>query len=192
MPDPSTLTTNDCVAVPAVAVNVTFCVLETADAEALNVADVAPAFTVTAAGTLRALLEVLSVIAIGLASAPLNWTEHAVVAGPVRLCVVHETSVRVAAGAGYRVTAFVFVTPLAWAVIVTVVALLTFAVTALKVAELWPAAICTPDGTFNAGLLLDNCIVIGARAVAVRDSEHDFDCGPVRDWVPQEISLSAT
>jgi hypothetical protein len=30
---------------------------------------------------------------------------------------------------------------LAWAVIVTVVALLTFVVTALNVAELWPAAI---------------------------------------------------
>ena len=67
----------------------------------------------------------------------------------------------------------------------------TPAVTALKVAELWPTGIFTSAGTCRAELSLESFTVMRVRAGAPREMEQDFDCAPVRDWVPQDRSLNA-
>jgi len=74
---------------------------------------------------------------------------------------------------------------------VAVAVFFTPAVTALKVAELWPTGIFTSAGTCRAELSLESITVVSVRAGAFREIEQDFDCAPVRDWVPQERSLSA-
>jgi hypothetical protein len=91
---------------------VTDSVVDTADAWALKLVLLAPAATVTEAGTFKALLLLESATTIGLDAAVLRYTEHASVAGPVNVCVPHEILLNtgVAAGAGYNVMTSVFVT----------------------------------------------------------------------------------
>lgn len=72
----------------------TFCVLDTADAVTLKLAEVDPEETVTAVGTCKALLLLLNETDVGLVAAALRDTEHEVVVGPVRLCVAHVTPAR--------------------------------------------------------------------------------------------------
>ncbi len=74
----------------------------TVDALALKLTEVEPAATVTEAGTCRTMLLLESVTTVGLTAAALKYTEHVSVAGPVNVCVPHETllSVGVAPWAG--------------------------------------------------------------------------------------------
>jgi hypothetical protein len=87
----------------AVAVNVAVCVLLTTDAVTLKPALVAPAGTSTEVGACSALLLLESVTTVWLVAAALRYTEHAVVVGPVNVCVPHETSLNVATGSGVGV-----------------------------------------------------------------------------------------
>lgn len=82
-----------------VAVNVTDCVVVTADAVAVNPALDAPAATVRVLGTCRAVLLLDKVTTVELVAAPLKFTEHASVVGPVKVWVPHEILLNVMGGA---------------------------------------------------------------------------------------------
>jgi hypothetical protein len=76
---------------PAVAVSVTVCAVVTADADAVNGALVAPAATVTDAGTVTALLLLDKFTVSALTAAAASVTVHASVSAPVSNALLHET-----------------------------------------------------------------------------------------------------
>jgi len=56
----------------------------------------------------------------------------------------------------------------------------------VKVAEVVPEDTVTEEGTRNAPLLLRSATIVGLVAAALKETEQDLVCVPVRDWVPQE------
>jgi hypothetical protein len=82
------------------AVNVADCVLSTAAAVTLKTAVLAPAPTVTDAGSVTAGLLLARVMRIGLDAAASRFTEHTCACGPVNDCVPQESDERLAEGVG--------------------------------------------------------------------------------------------
>ena len=76
---------------------------------------------------------------------------------------------------GFSVSTSVLVTPPALPVMVTLVALLTAEATALKLPELAPATIVTPDGTCRAALLLLSVTFMALLAALLRLIVHALD-----------------
>ncbi|MGA8088031.1 MAG: hypothetical protein WCA10_12040 [Terracidiphilus sp.] len=172
--------------VPMVAVSVVFCVLLTADAATLKLADVLPAATFTEGGGFSVLLLLESMTSVWAAAAALKFTEHVIVAGPVTDCVAHErllsaTGAGSGPATGSSVMTSVSVTPPAFAVIVTLTDLLTASLTALNSAVFAPAATTTDAGTTSAGLLLDKDTEVALVAASLRYTEQTFVCAPVND-----------
>jgi hypothetical protein len=83
--------------------------------------------------------------------------------------------------------AAVLLTPSADPVIVTVTDWFTEEESTLNPAEFAPLWTCTDAGTCKALLLLLRDTETGLVAAAVKITEHDLDCEPTRDCVPQEI-----
>ncbi len=148
----------------AVAVSVTVCLVLMADAVTLKAALVAPAATFTEAGGCSALLLLESVTTVWLVAAALRYTEHAVVAGPVNVCVAHESLLNVATGAdggvvvvaGSSVIESICETPFAVAVNRAVCLLLRADAFTLNDALVAPTATSTETGACNALLLLES------------------------------------
>ena len=120
-----------------------------------NVADVAPAGTVTETGTLAETLELVSVTTTPPAgAAPLRVTVPVTPAPPTTDAGFTDTDLsETEAAAGFTVSAAVFETPPLFAVIVTAVTAVTVVVVTLNVAVVDPAATVTLAGTVAAALL---------------------------------------
>jgi hypothetical protein len=176
----------------AVAVNVAFAAVVTADAVALKAALVDPAGTVTEAGTFNALLLLESVTTVWLVAAALKYTEHESVVGPVNVCVEHDTLLNVETGvvSGDSVIAAICDTLLAVAVSVAFTAVVTADAVALKAALVEPAAIVTEVGTVNALLLLESVTTVWLVAAALRYTEHESVVSPVSVCVAHETLLN--
>lgn len=120
-----------------------------------NVADVAPAGTVTLAGTAAETLELVSVTTTPPAgAAPLRITVPVTPAPPTTDAGFTVTDLsETDAAAGFTVSAAVFETPPLVAVIVTAVTAVTVDVVTVNVAVVAPAATVTEAGTVAATLL---------------------------------------
>jgi len=110
---------------------------------------------------------------------------HASVAGPVSVCELQETWLKVAAGvdavAGYRRMASVRFTLPAVAVNVTFSTALTVDAVTLKLAEVLPAITFADAGIFNALLLLESITKVSLVAAALKDTEQAMVVAPVTD-----------
>jgi hypothetical protein len=142
----------------------------TADTVAVNAALVAPAATVTDAGTVtdELLLDRFTPNP-PVGAAAVSVAVQASVAAPVSELAVQLTALS-AANTVLSCRAKVFVTPLADAVSVAVCAVVTADAVAVKAALVAPAATVTDAGTFTDELLLDRLTVeppLDAAAVSV-------------------------
>jgi hypothetical protein len=136
-----------------------------------NVADVAPAGTVTETGTLAETLEVVSVTTTPPAgAAPLRVTVPVTPAPPTTDAGFTDTDLsETEAAAGFTVSAAVFETPPLVAVMVTAVTAVTVEVVTLNVAVVAPAATVTLAGTV-ADALLDASVTTRPPAGAADDN----------------------
>jgi hypothetical protein len=92
---------------PAVAVRVAVCAVVTAVVVAVNQTLVTPAATVTEAGTVNALLLLVSVTAVGVVGADVSVTVHASVPAPVSDALAQETALSVAGPSPFPVSVIV-------------------------------------------------------------------------------------
>jgi hypothetical protein len=162
------------VTLPAVAVSVTGCAVETAVAVAVKLADVAPEETVTDRGTeTLALLLDRPTLSPALDAAVLSDTEQESVTEPVSDAFVHVMPVSVGTTAS-RVKEKFSVTLPAVALNVEVWVVLTPVTVAEKLALEEPAGTVTVEGTETAELLLERLTVkppVAAAAFSVTPQE---------------------
>jgi len=149
----------------AVDVIVAICVVLTADAVAVNAALVAPAGTVTEAGTLSAELLLASATANPpLGAAAETATAQASLPAPVTDALPHETPLKTGVVAGVVVAGSSWIVNVALplyvcAVVVAVCVMETAAIVAEKVTLVEPWGTYTEEGTCTAGLLLESITV---------------------------------
>jgi hypothetical protein len=181
----------------AVAVIVAVCVVLTAEAAAVNAALVAPAGTVTDAGTLTAEL----VLASATAKPPVGTiveiaTAQASDPAPVSDPLPHEiplnTGARGAVGFSWMLNVAL---PLCvFAVIVTVVAAVTAAMLAVKVMLVVPRGKSSEEGTCTAGLLLESFMLrpFAALTTPLIETVHVSVPAPLNDELAHEKLLIVT
>ncbi|HUI58056.1 MAG TPA: hypothetical protein VLY04_23945 [Bryobacteraceae bacterium] len=154
-----------CELLPRVAVTVADCEVVKVPVVALNVAEVAPAATVTDAGTVTTVLLLVSATALPpVGAAWFSVTVQVLEALGPRLAGLQASAVTVV-GAVKLIVALCELLPKV-ALTVADCAVVKVPVVALKVAEVAPAATVTDAGTVNAVLLLDNATALPPAGAA--------------------------
>jgi hypothetical protein len=175
--------------VPAVAVTVAVCEVDTDETVAVNAALVAFAATVTEAGTLTAalLLDRATVNPV-LGAAAVKLTASATVPDPVMDGPAQDNELRDAVtvfAAAFNCNWNHLVTPPPTACSTGVCAVVTDEAVAVKTAEVEPVATVTLAGNVTAALLLERVNVSGEVAAAFRSTVQESVPAPVKVTVLQ-------
>ena len=134
-----------------VALTVTPLFAVTVPAFAVKLAPVPPAAMLTDAGTLSAEVALeLSDTVVALVAAPLNDTEHVMLAPALTLAAVQKNSLRLTTAGATTLSEMVFVTPFSVALTVAILFAVTVPALAVKLALVPPAAMLTDAGTLSA------------------------------------------